>query len=344
MKATGHYLWGPGPSNGLSPFYATSFVMNNTNSSIASVLMVPKDGSLKKIGLNVLGVYGDARVWKAGFVTVDGDGFPTTNLYGGCAIGGGELSATGWLWITLGTGATAAQGDLIAARFWPYGTPYAAPDGDNYISVSRFALNPQNSLPRMACYTTSWTSYPGYCGVAAMYSDGTICLPAVKSIGQTINSDSTPDQSGARFQVPFLCTCAGVRLAIQPDTIGADFDLYLENQSGTLAQTSIAIASVVAQTGLSYLNIYWDDPITLTPETYYRLSAVGMTTDDLIVFSVGLNEAASRAYWPDGELWSLCYRTDGGAWTDDSTGLPMMQLILSEITFSGEYAAGMLIG
>jgi len=105
-----------------------------------------------------------------GLVTVDGSGNPTNTAYGGNAIETPTFTASGWVWVTLATPASATVGDFFALRIWPH---TVAADGTNYIRV---AYETVDSVGHIATWVwlASAVSYPGGGLFAIQYDDGAL--------------------------------------------------------------------------------------------------------------------------------------------------------------------------
>ena len=344
-------LWGPvtGQPVGYSP---ASMSLNDADNSVAMVLSVPRDGTIDKIGVNVTTLTGNPPAYNVGLVTVDTGGYPTTTAYGGGAITENDFTGTGWTWVTLGTAAVGTAGDIVAARVWPNLTA-GTPNASNYAAVSRYPTPGQWKHPQTFYYTTGWLRYTAL-SVGIMYSDGSICLPSITSGHVSYDTGSDPDEIGVLFQVPFACVCVGAVIYIMPEAAAADFTITLYNAANDVLATITADQSQTLQSSTSplLLPVYWD-AVTLAADTDYRLTVLPTSTSNVSLSVVTVNEVASRSWWPEGARWQQTGRTDAGAWTETTTKLPMLGVILSSFdlptagTAAGTatgWAGGMMIG
>jgi len=336
--------WGPLSGPGIDDGYE-ELAMRDANRMISIVFMCPKDGTINKVGCYCAQVAGNPPAYNIGLVTVDANGQPTANPAGGSAIETYDFVAAGWVWVTLTTPATVNAGDVVAARVWPGISP---PDVDNYAkNIVSLATDRPTALPRHRTFDTDyWSPF----GLSAMYDDGEVVAPAYDTLTMSVNvnTGTTPDEVGDRFQVPFDCECYGALLLVYLGAAASDYNVKLYTDAGDLLK-SVSLDQSQAQSSRNDLvKVQWD-PQALVAGTWYRLCICPTSANSLYPRQLTVNETASRNWWPEGERWYKCYRTDGGAFTDDDTAIMMLALLLDEITIgdgggAGGGSYGMIVG
>lgn len=329
-------LWGP---PGI-PIYLptgnapTAAALNDADNSIAMIFVVPKTGTINKICFNVSAFNGTPPAYNVGLVTVDASGNPTTTAYGSSGIYSWTPGGTGMAWITLSTPATGATaGDVCAVRIYPGAS---APDAGNNISVTYVGASPSHTYPHIRTFTTVWSAASvGGFGIGVQYSDGSVVFAPVSStISENIQSDTTPDELGCLFQVPIKMTCIGSMVGLAAASGGADFTVKLYDSDGStlLGSQAIDTSQMTGAAVKVWPHFHWAGAILL-PNTDYRLTVLpGEAIFGLSVLQMTVDAAASLAAFAEGSRWQRTERTDAGAWSQTATKLPMMGLLIADIS------------
>lgn len=331
-------LWGPLNKISCSDTAATmtSYSLDSGGKLVAANIIVPKTGTIDKIWVNITSRVGTPPAYNIGIFTVDSISHATTTLFGGSAAESVTFAGTGGAWYTLSTPAAVVANDVVAAKIYAGGV---APDGSNYVGVCRHASGTAWSIYRLfhvSNYTgASWAQDPYFGGLGLQYNDGEILLPAVISHGTAIQSDTSPDEVGCLFTVPMTCTCIGAAWVSHHSNMGT-VDATITLYAGS---TPIATVSYDNSKDSLPLNnqagreVIWDTPVVLSPGTTYRLTVTATTaTYDILMTTWTLNDLISRYWFEEGLRWYLTERTNGGAWTDTTTKIAGMGLILSSVT------------
>lgn len=323
-------IWGPAGDN-LITYSRFNNNLNDADNKVASIFACPKDGVLDRIGVYSNAVTGTPPSYAFRFEGVDGNGKPDGAAYGGCTAKEADVGTVGFHWVTLDTPATVSRGDAISAVVYPGSTP---PDGSNYVQATHIHAGSNRLWPVGRSYTSLWGSpNQGLAAVGVRYQDGVVVVPSISTQYVTFQSDTDPDEVGAKFTVPFLCTCVGLVVGFYPESADGTVRLYGADDT--------VIASVAIDASKVYVPYYgyYVFPIadaTLAADVTYRLAAAsGSAVFNTYFYRAAVEEAESRAFWPDGARWQGTQRTDGGAWTDKPLEVPMAGLILSDITVAG---------
>jgi hypothetical protein len=327
-------LWGPAAGLG-SITGLTAVSLNDSDNSVACVMIFPKDGTIDAIGVRCTAVTGNPPAYNAGLVTVDASGNPTTTNYGGSATETHDFTAAGWVWVTLTTPATAVAGEVAAARFWPTGSP---PDGSNFAALlSRGGPTAPDQLPAALEFTTAWARNGFMPFVAARYDDGQIVggIPIdATAITTNYNSGTTPDEVGNLFSVPFDCTCIGFRFwSLRVASTSLTCRL-LDGAGSTLGSTVLDADQFGGVGSMTGIDVYFD-PVSLSADTDYRATTEAMEVTNRTYADWTFPDTGSRNAFPEGARWQKTSRANGGAFTDDNTNIVLMALHLSDITVAG---------
>jgi hypothetical protein len=158
------------------------------------------------------------------------------------------------------------------------------------------------------------------------YVPGTI--PANAVTHSTFNNTSSAKR-GLRFTPPFKCRCVGIRY-FQATSVG-DFNAILMSDAGSeLSSSSTAIeGDVNAASSAAATDIYFDNPVTLDAGTAYRAVIEPSSATNCNVSFYTLPSADYRSAKPGGS--AAMYTTFAGSWTDSTTEVPLMDILIDQI-------------
>ena len=145
----------------------------------------------------------------------------------------------------------------------------------------------------------------------------------------TIDTASTPDELGLKFQVPFKCKVSG----IQSGGPASDATLSLENAGGSVLGTA-ATPLMDPDTSPNNPRLTWFEhaAVELDADTnYYIVWSPTHPTTTRSMYSYNLTDASHRAGLAWGVTSSYNERTDGGAWSEDTTKTMLMALMISAV-------------
>lgn len=336
-------VWIPRPLLGTATpsltFYAS---VTNAAGKVAWIIQAPKAGNIRKV------VWGTRTVTTGATVdvrleTVDATVTPAvpsgtlvgTNTNGSQVVAGTDDNVT--FTTTLTSDATVTMGQLFAVVI-----ANASPGS---MSIPTCLSESVAAFPYMAVFNgTSWsTSTTGVMPMLSLeYSDGSYApiqgvYPASATLtANAINTTTTPDVYGLRFQFPFPARVRGAWAVLSG---AGDYTVRLVtsayNQgtlSGVLA-TATFDKDVRGVTPQLY-TFTFDSAVSLSKTTNYRLIVSPSTTTSLTVIDISLVTAAQMNAWEGGSNFMLTSAKDptqDSDWTNYNSGTfrePLMGLLL----------------
>jgi hypothetical protein len=334
-------VWGPASLGEWKASGAlATYALDDADDSEMQVLAAPKDGTINKVGMLIPTVTGDPPAYNVGLVTLDANGAPTTTAFGGSAAETVDFSTTGFIWVTLSTPATVQAGDLFAVRVWPTAS---SPSGAACVAIADEVIIASVMQARKGTYSTAFTQAAGYGAFAVQYSTGeTVGLPITATMDEIYDAADSPDEAGGLFTVPTTMVCRGARIGLDTVGSGTSFTVKLYGPTGTLLASCDVpdedhpLQPSAASFGTA--DFFWD-PVTLSPNTNYRLTVLGThATSTVAPGQMTFESAASKTNnitIPEVTRWSKTERTNEGEWTDTATALPWFALLVSSITLPG---------
>jgi hypothetical protein len=156
------------------------------------------------------------------------------------------------------------------------------------------------------------------------------------------NSGTAPDERALRFQVPFKCRVAGMRVGMFNIAAGADFTFSLWDASGdvdgeALQQVAEDGDFAISTTNDGYVDLWFTTPQTLTINTTYYAGVRADTANNIGLgeFTTATVSNAIRAFHGVNAETYLATRewTAGtaGAWTTTTTTFPLIHLIIDQL-------------
>lgn len=257
-----------------------------------------------------------------------------------------------WKTVTLTAAASVVPGDVFAIVI-----TYSSGTTPNMIILAS-NTEPSQTMGQWPAYfqdtgAGTWTGStgPSLEMIVEFTTGGVQFVPACTSVDGSgsifayDNADS-PDERAMRFQVPFACRCVGAIFDMGNIAAGADFTLSLWPASSTtdadaLGQKAIDGDTPVTTSTDGGILAYWPSAVTLSINTTYYL---GCRADTSTANGIGLIEVAVPAgitnairglpVITNGAVYSSV-RTwaagSAGAWTDTTTRLPAVSLIIDQL-------------
>jgi hypothetical protein len=198
--------------------------------------------------------------------------------------------------------------DSVTVQSW---TPF----GGNTANFP-FGISATNtvSVVRIPQYFLHYTDSGGFWACVCPWM-----IPAISTTTSSIDTGTTPNEIGLKFQVPFPCKLSEFMGWITMTAAGSDFDFILYDAGSTPVATLSQDGDYKAgATSLRLWHLWLQTEYTLTANTIYRL-IIKPTTTNNIALAYYVFPSQLAAMIPGGANWCLTQRT-GGAWTDFNNG------------------------
>lgn len=253
-----------------------------------------------------------------------------------------------WKTATLTAAASMNVGDEYAiVVIVSSGTPnmqFAAPPGNltTYASLAHYPLTLQD--PGGGTWASSGAGFEWIVKFATAGVKPVTGLNPTSGAGTitAFNSGTNPDERALRFQLPFKCRIAGLRVAMFNIAAGADFTYSIWDAAGdadveALAQASIDGDFALATTQDGYVDLWFDTPVAPDPNTTYR-AGVRADTANSIGLAEFSNSAIANALLAFPGVNAQTYLSTrewtagaASAWADTTTTLPLIHLIIDRL-------------
>lgn len=238
------------------------------------------------------------------------------------AIANGNASFASSTWIL--TGALSADrsvnhGDLVATVIEFDGGGRL---GSDSVQVTGYSPQTANmTTPAMSLYTGSWASLNRIPNILFECSDGTFAtlvgsFPSSVLSSNSFALNSTPDEYGNKFQVPFNCKVDGFWANVSTQS-ASDFEIILYSGTTALATLAVDASTTTVSTTTAFFTL--PSEITLTANTDYII-AIRPTVSGQTVFLYNMDVAVAGHLG----LWDIATceavtRTDQGSWSSSTT-------------------------
>jgi len=342
-------LLGPHSRGAMIPYddaSPTTFYLDDSNDSIAWSFIIPKTGTITDIGFFISYKSGTPPTYKTGISPLTtASGFPSPTGYGGSSIENFNYTSLGWQWVTLSTPASAIAGDSVCVQVYPGAV---APTVSNRIGIPSNTIYPDDQyfIPGIQELVTgpSWThQWGGFGYFAIRYDNGDIYgVPIKRLVKITITTETTPDEVGCKFTLPFDANCIGPSISFDDATnnnTGLKIILY-DSGDAILRSITFLDTDELTQTysalGGYKRELRWSSPVSLTKDTTYRLTLQNLTSlSGIVMWGVDFFDSNSRSNNLLGGLtdWNGTVRTDSGAWTDFDTIVYDMGIVIDSISY-----------
>jgi len=322
----------------------TNLVIDAAGEKISVNFIVPKTGSIHKIGYATRTVTtGDTL--KVGLYTINvTSGLPTTNAYGGMVAGTQIVAATDdnvGFTTALGTDATAAAGDHVTATI-EFNSFVAG--NINLASVSGAGLAQHDMLPyvwfngtgayvKQTVIPVLWIEYSdgSYSYIPQMYPWALITANTVAS--NTAGAD--------QYALDFIPT-VGWRLSgigTYMATSNGAFNVKLYDVAAGSTTTMISAFDPATLNNPSsnarFTILTTTNPVTLTANTRYRLSLEPTTTTSMQIYTVFYAQNAAMNQVAGGTNYFLATTVDNGAWTTFASTQPLIVPFYDQVATGG---------
>lgn len=246
----------------------------------------------------------------------------------------GALTSNTWF-----LGALTASASISAGQVFCLKIGYNA--GTSFITRAIQAFEPNSSLPYRISNTGTPTISAGTEYIIAVLGSSSSTFYNMYGIipwngtstNNTFNNTSSAKR-GLRFQVPFKCRCVGI-WAHGHTAIG-DLNALIENDAGSEQSSSSTAFDgdlSAASGGSGIKTYYFDNPVTLSPATWYRAVLEPSSATNISIYTMTLPSSDYRSGTAWGSNAHYATYTSGGGWVDTATDqLPIMGIIIDQLS------------
>ena len=267
--------------------------------------------------------------------TLDGSGNPSGTLWN--AAGGGSTGTTGTL--VAGTWALtelAATASITAGQEFAVVITYSS--GTSFVVATHTSgSRPQYNTPYRITNTTGAAAQSTSSGlILAVGSSATTFYPLrntlpVLTVGATAFNNTNGACRAARFRMLFNCRVVGLRYFAGNAATGNHNIVMMDDAGNELSSSSTACVQINAFAGNCALVRHFDNPVTITRNTWYRAVIEPNSATNFNLYSLALPSANYMSAMPGGADYHYATRSSG-TWTDSATGtVPAIDLIIDQI-------------
>lgn len=339
--------------------YSTStnnnFVLDQAADQAEFIFQTSEAATITRIGIRVGVITGAPPVYAISLQGVDGSGNPDGAIKGGGSPASGTFtpSALGWLWITLANPYTCTRGEYLSIVV-TYSSGTINSSNDMSVSMTDTIDGGRNTFPYSIQNNNGVRTRSllraifGYSSASKVYG-----CPVDNVSVNTIASDTTPDEAGMRWRllanVLSSYSVVGFRVSWRSPVAAKLLVVNLYDTDGTTVLQTLTydsdFASAIANDASSDHYFQTATLATLRGGSFYRLGFVPQETGNNLRFRcLVVTNAADLDAFACGQDWTLCTRTDAGAWTDDLLSRPLIELILQDAVGPGVLLNSGMVG
>ncbi len=318
-------------SFGASTFWKT-FTMDASGEKVAFIFRAPKTGTIDKIGFLVRAVTSsqslDVRLETVNATTGD----PTGTLIAAGASGVVASPAANTFYeVTLTTPPSVTVNDYIAVVI-----QFTSTVGNLQIAAwdTQTSTGDYAQLPYCDHYTTSWAKQKFIPICSVRYNDTTYpvngMLPLKNQSEIGLNTGSTPDEVGMKFQLPIRTKIKGLWLFTY---LRYPLTLKLYDENDSLVDSVTLDPDITSDSAAGWQLWFFNSSIILSKNKTYRITVLPTTASDIFVqyIETNLNSMLTQLTADENFIWTQ--RTNAGAWTDTNTRRPYWGLILDSLEY-----------
>lgn len=344
IKLPGTPFYWPGLAANANPAIAALDLLDASGEYSAYVINAKEAMVISHVGFNPQAAAGSGVVT----VTIEtlSSGNPTGTLWN--AAGGGSTATSAacvagtWQLLALAASATIAAGQSFAVVIkYSSGTSVTTGALGLIIGNSRVPYKVTNTTGSAVKASSSSI-------LLALGSSATVFYPIrhvypVIAVGSTAFNNTNSAARAARFQVPFPCIVNGLRYF--PSNASGDHNIIMMDDAGSeLNNSSTAIVGTNAGAFAVSQDSYFDNPVTLTINTWYRAVIEPSSATNFNLYSLQLPSANYCSGMPGGMNFHYATR-DSGTWTDTATDtVPLLDLIIDQIDDGAQTGIAHVIG
>lgn len=331
-----------------APTFST-FTLNQSTDAVEWIFDAVEPATITRLGFRYGTRTGTPPTYRISLLGVDAAGNPDyADVRATATITPPASTAwdNTWQWVNLAASYGVTRGQSLAIAVYHESGTIDASNCSSFVTTLSAAggtgsMQRPYSISNDAGARTRSVAPPCY-----GYGSSTLAYgrPAQSSSLTTLQVGTTPDEWGVKFSLPAWGSTyqvAGVRVVCVPQisAAGASLRLQLYDTDGTTVLQAVTVdTNLGSSNGLDGSYRYLFDEATLATLQFgstYRIGLRADTANNQSFRSLTFAAAADKAAWPLGETWDQCTRTDDGAWTDTATALPMIDVLLADISGGG---------
>ncbi len=317
--------------------YSTSYSLTAGQPKIAYFLQAPRSGTIDSLEFKLGAVTTPAalKVSLQDISLATGNPDGVVDQYG--VIPSASVVSQAWVTTTLtldgtstGPKRTVTQGEWVAVVFEWYAAAGSVVFSTHLNTVAWDSLELVQFFngavwswpsPFLPCYVLKYTD-----GVYATTKAGACAPSAITAVNPTVNT--TPDEYALTVHLPFTGICVGALVHLRFASGTYNVVLYAPNGS-----TLLSVAGLKGGGGSSGpVLTQFPSPITLLPNSLYRLAVVPLTTTAVKLTVYDVQNCGIHDAHPGGRNWYLSTRTNAGLWTDSPLQRPLIAPLLTDLS------------
>lgn len=328
---TGAFYW-PHMWNPPAAFGFSVGTLDAANEKQAFIFQIPDTGNCVGVSFSTrtVSITAGPLAFVVSLQTVDSSGNPTGTLYHANATANQNIADTDdnkQFEVTF-TSFAVTGGDVVAIVI-------AAPASGTFdVDIARGSNFPEHQLPYSALFTASWSRSINRAPVAAIkYDDGYHYVPGMypaEDITNVIfNNTDTPDEIGAILQMPFPFRVYGGWLRIDADNA---FQVILYDGADVAQLTyTFQVGARGAATRTTIIFNFGGSTFDVPKDTNVRLVIKPTTSSDIRIEGINVVIADLLTGYQGGTAFHQTSRVDGGSWTELTTRMPFMGLLIKGV-------------
>ena len=318
------------------PAMASAASLSNTAHYASYIFAADKDMTVSHVGF-MPGAAAGAPTIECRIEPVDASGLPSGTLFGTTTNGTtGAVTSNTWTLQALTLSASITKGQVFCVKLkFNSGTSLVIQHLNNCVQRMSRSLTYQvmntgspakGALVTVACLALGSSSTTFYNAPGAM--------PIIAYTAGAFNNTNAAKR-GLRFVPDFNCRAAGI-IWFKTNSTGNYNILLMDDAGNELSSSSTAYdGDVAANTTRDMVQTYFDNTVTLTAGTAYRVAVEPSSATNVNVSTVSFPSAdyfsATAAGAATGSPSAQYATYVTATWTDSTTDYPFMDVILDQI-------------
>lgn len=301
---------------------------------VALVFTARQSMTISHVGFMTGTVTGAATTADVRIETVGATGLTSGSLWAANTnVVTGNLASNTWTLVALTAAATIVAGDKVAVKItYNAGTNFVTRAVNNWNtsgSGQPYLVLNQSGAAAKSAFTGGTTSIVVGNSSTSFYSIQN-AIPVSSLANNTFNNTNSAKR-GIRFQVPFKCRAVGIRH--YDNASAGDRNVAIFDDAGSeLSSSSTAHDGDHAAIGNTSAQDYpFDNPVTLSPGTWYRATIEPSSATNCNITTITLPSADYRSATPGGV--NQHYTTfASAAWSDTATDtIALMDILIDQL-------------